>query len=176
MAFTYLIFGIILLSYLLIFQIRDILFPNGMKPIKPVNNFNTIIYYLSFISIGVRIFSIIAIFLYLFYSASYQKALKENIMNSISTGVEEGEKKLADPLNLHPLRTQAEDQIRSLNNAESQYTSSTAEEKNACEETTIRISMDELNEKIKAGEIFSDNRSSRASMITNNNNNYNLII
>jgi hypothetical protein len=65
-----------------------------------------------------------------------------------------------------------DDGLTSVNNHDSNYTSQNSEDKNLFEETSIRVNMEELNEKIKAGEIFCDNRSSRAS----NANAYNLII
>lgn len=87
------------------------------------------------------------------------KSLKENIEKSRVSSLVSGKNVKADCLT-------------SVNNHESNYASQNSDDKNMLEETCIRVNMDELNQKIKAGEIFCDNRSSRAS----NANAYNLII
>lgn len=173
MALSYLIFGIILLCYLLIFQINDILFPRGMKPVNPLDSYLNIIYYLGFISIAIRILAVLGLFIYIHCNSEYEKALKENVLKCICPSMDnifflnddgEIQKIVCEAKNNQ--QNHPENNIsRSVNNAKSKYTVSTYEEK-MFEETTIRVNMDELNEKIKAGEIFCDNnRSSRASVL-----------
>jgi len=192
--FTYLIFSIILFSYLIIFEIRDIVFPNGMKPLRPIVNYDDVIYYFTITSILIRIFSITSIFLLIYFNSSYETRLKETILNSVSAAshlnnntnkniditinnnILNRNSKLNGSKNVNKRESRVneirDEAVTSLNNHDSNFTTNISEDKNLCEETSIRISMDELNEKIKAGEIFSDNKSSRASNI----NTYNLII
>lgn len=162
---------------------RDILFPNAMKPIRPVVNFDCLISYLTIISIFVRISSITFIFLLIYYSGTYEALLKQTILNTVSININteallNKSNKTSNDQGAVSIRALAKnvkvDEITSVNNHDSNYTSNdSGEDKNLCEETTIRVNMDELNEKIKNGEIFSDNRSSKAS---NSQNVYNLII
>lgn len=168
LAFTYLIFSIILFSYLIIFEIRDILFPNGMKPIKPTINFDKTIKYLTLSSIFVRIFSITFIFFLLYYTSSYEFTLKETILSKICNNNENFSKlnninneniSRKYLQNKNHQKSFKDDVFLSLNNHDSNYTTGTSEDKNIIDETIIRVNMDELNEKIKAGEIFNDNKS-----------------
>ena len=153
-----------------------------MKPIRPVINYDELIFFLTFISILVRISSITLIFLLIHYTRKYEAILKQTILKSASVTVNtqtllsksvknDTDKSLVSSrLSANKAK---DDGLTSVNNHESNYTSHNSEDKNLCEETYIRVDMEELNEKIKAGEIFCDNnRSSRASNI----NAYNLII
>lgn len=153
-----------------------------MKPIRPVINYDELIFFLTFISILVRIFSITLIFLLIHYTRKYEAILKQTILKSasvtvntqtlLSKSVKNDTDKSLVSSRLSANKAQ-DDGLTSVNNHESNYTSHISEDKNLCEETYIRVDMEELNEKIKAGEIFCDNnRSSRASNI----NSYNLII
>jgi len=152
-----------------------------MKPIRPAVNYDALIYYLTLISIFVRIASITFIFLLICYAETYEAILKQTILKSVCVNVnsevflDKSVKANNDKSRVSSrfsVKTAKDNGLTSVNNHDSNYTSHYSEDKNLCEETTIRVNMDELNEKIKAGEIFSDNRSSRAS----NANAYNLII
>jgi len=115
------------------------------------------------------------------YKGKYEAVLKQIILNSVSLNLNtenllsKAEKNNGDKSTVSSLVwAKNVNGMSSVNNHESNYTSHNSEDRNLCEETCIRVNMDELNEKIKAGEIFCDNTSSRAS--NSNANAYNLII
>ncbi len=163
-----------------------------MKPIRPIDSYYDVIYFLTLISIFIRLCSITFVFLLIYFTSLYKKTIKDAVLNSVSgSNLNNNKYKIVEiwindniqnikflinedinPGEHSKNREIRNNEITSVNNYESNYTANSCEDKNFIEETSIRVNMDELNEKIKAGEIFTDSKCSTASNI----NTYNLII
>lgn len=147
------------------FELRDILFINNLKPLRPINNYDEIIYDFFYISISIRLLSNIFLFSFIFYSSKFEKELKRKMMNSVVVTSENHNTNYKNIINLNTALL-----ISSVN-----YTDANSCEEKCLEESTIRCNMDELNKKIKAGEIFTNNSSLNTDKFyINSNNNLNI--
>ena len=66
----------------MIFEIRDTIFPNNLKPLP---NFDITITVLTLVFTIVRILSIITAFIFLYFRSAYNSLLKSEVLNFAST-------------------------------------------------------------------------------------------
>lgn len=143
----------------MLFEIRDTLFPTNLKPIKPQVNYDITVFWLMIIFTIIRILSITSTFIFLYYLSKYKKLLKKEVLNLGSSADPTPIKSkgyISNEKNDANLNDRTEGKIESVNRANSEMTDSILEEKTFQDdlEPQIRVSEEELNQKIKSGDIF----------------------